>query len=123
VKNTHNKFKNYHSLRSFGRANAETKLEIHEPFESVVNTEIEGVNYNIKTIYIAYRFYGELHSRGVCEGANVIQAFSMMINSVMYELEEYKKWKGIHFYENDYNSGWNRRSVSELFWYLSRSED
>ena len=101
----------------------ETKLEIHEPFESIENVNIDGTEYNIKTIYIAYRFYGELHSRGVAEGANVLQAFSMMINSIIYELKAYKEWKGISFYENDYNSGWNKRTISELFWYLERGED
>lgn len=101
----------------------EVKVEIYKEYEETRNVEIEGSAYSIKTTYIAFQVTGAISHKDVSEGAHSLQAYSMLINSLLWLFDDHISNNGVHFYENDYDRGWNRRDFNEMFSYLVRDVD
>jgi hypothetical protein len=115
------------SISTFYLGKSARKLEvvevkIHKEFNHQELVVIEGKEYEISNTYIAFELSGLISDRGVVEGCHSIQAYSMLINSLMAIFEEYCSQNGVYIYENDYNDGWNRRKYNEPFWYLNRDD-
>ena len=102
---------------------AEIKVKLHKEYVEREEACIDGETYNTERVLIAFEISGKIQIKDVVEGGNVIQAYSMLIGYLIQIFEEHQKDNGIYFYENDYDDGWNRRTLEEVFWYIVRSPD
>lgn len=100
----------------------EVEVTIHREFNYQEVVDIDGQKHNIATTYIAFELSGLISEKGVVEGCHSVQAYSMLINSLMAIFEDYCDRNKVYIYENDYDQGWNRRKDNESFWYLSRDD-
>lgn len=98
-------------------------VDIHKEYVDNRDVVIKGNDYSIETNYIAFELSGAITYRDVVEGSQVIQCYSALINALIATFEIHCSDTGVHFYENDYDAGWNRRTIEEVFSYLLRDND
>lgn len=96
------------------------QVKVHEDYNAVRWVEIEGQKYDIETTYIAFEICGAIEHRDVAEGANSLQAASGIIYHLEDQFDRFCTSNGFYIYENDYELGWNRRTLSEVFSFIIR---